>query len=190
MSPWPPQLIWQHDVVMCTRFGISARRNSSMSSSIIDLTTPDASVPGMSQCSQPWVWEMNATEFCVPPTTNPLASSASISGSTFASSSTMYSMLLRMVKRTWPSAYSVADLAELAQGEDIEDALGAGAHRPDLLAAVGDVAQHPDPGMGVVLPLPEVPEHGRVHVLEPVRASRLDRHSMLLGHGLASLPPR
>ena len=104
MSPCPPQLIWQHDVVMCTRFGISARRNSSISSSIIDFTTPEASVPGMSQCSQPWVWEMKATEFWVPPTTKPLASSASISGSTFASSSTMYSMLLRMVKRTWPSA--------------------------------------------------------------------------------------
>ena len=33
-----------------------------MSSSIIDFTTPEASVPGMSQCSQPWVWEIMATE--------------------------------------------------------------------------------------------------------------------------------
>src|SRR5574339_675675 len=29
MSPWPPQLIWQHEVVMCTRFGISSLTNSS-----------------------------------------------------------------------------------------------------------------------------------------------------------------
>ncbi len=59
----------------------------------------------MSQCSHPCVWEMKATEFCVPPTTNPAASRASMSGSTLLSSSTMNSMLLRMVKRTWPSAY-------------------------------------------------------------------------------------
>ena len=85
---------------MWTRFGISAFRNSSISSSIIALTTPEASVAGMSQWSHPWVWEMDATEFWVPPTTNPAASRASISGCTFASSSTMYSMLLRIVNRT------------------------------------------------------------------------------------------
>jgi hypothetical protein len=51
-------------------------RNSSMSSSIIDLTTPEASVPGMSQCSQPWVCEIIATEFWVPPTMKPASSSA------------------------------------------------------------------------------------------------------------------
>ena len=28
MSPWPPQLIWQHEVVMRTRFGISSWVNS------------------------------------------------------------------------------------------------------------------------------------------------------------------
>ena len=51
-----------------------------MSSSIIAFTTPDASVPGMSQCSQPWVWEIIVTEFCVPPTMKPAFSSASMSG--------------------------------------------------------------------------------------------------------------
>src|SRR3990167_3859778 len=29
MSPWPPQLIWQQDVVICTRFGMSSLTNSS-----------------------------------------------------------------------------------------------------------------------------------------------------------------
>ena len=85
---------------MCTRFGMFQFLNSSISSSIIDLTTPEASVPGMSQCSQPWVWEIIATEFLVPPTTKPSFSSASISGSTLDPSATMYSMLLRIVKRT------------------------------------------------------------------------------------------
>ena len=31
--------------------------------SIMALTTPDASVPGISQCNQPWVCEIMATEF-------------------------------------------------------------------------------------------------------------------------------
>ena len=57
----------------------------------------------MSQCSQPWVWEMAATEFLVPPTMKPFASRAWISPATLASLATMNSMLLRMVKRTWPS---------------------------------------------------------------------------------------
>ena len=29
MSPWPPQLIWQQDVVIFTRFGISSFLKSS-----------------------------------------------------------------------------------------------------------------------------------------------------------------
>jgi hypothetical protein len=88
------------EVVMCTRFGMLALRNSSMSSSIIDLTTPEASVPGMSQCSQPWVCEIIVTEFWVPPTMKPASSSALISGATRDSSVTMYSMFERRVKCT------------------------------------------------------------------------------------------
>jgi len=61
-------------------------------------------VPGMSQCSQPWVWAIIDTELPVPPTGKPFFSSSAISGATFFSSATMNSMLLRMVKRTWPSA--------------------------------------------------------------------------------------
>ena len=67
-------------------------------------TTPEASVPGMSQCSQPWVCEIIVTELPVPPTGKPAAVSASISGSTLSAALTMNSMLLRVVKRTWPSA--------------------------------------------------------------------------------------
>ena len=67
-------------------------------------TTPEASVPGMSQCSQPWVWAIMDTELPVPPTGKPFLSSSAMRGATFFSSATMNSMLLRMVKRTWPSA--------------------------------------------------------------------------------------
>src|SRR5512143_3058513 len=104
ISPWPPQLIWQQEVVICTRLGISSLTNSLCSSSISAFTTPEASVPGMSQCSQPWVWEIMVTEGPVPPTGKPSFVSFSISGATFFSSLTMNSMLERMVKRTWPSA--------------------------------------------------------------------------------------
>ncbi len=93
---------------MRTRFGISSWVNSSNSSSISDLTTPEASVPGMSQCSQPWVCEIIDTELPVPPTGKPSASSLSISGCTLSSELSMNSMLERVVKRTWLSANSSA----------------------------------------------------------------------------------
>lgn len=58
----------------------------------------------MSQCSQPWVWEIIETELPVPPIGKPAASSCSISGATWASVETMNSALLRLMKRIWPSA--------------------------------------------------------------------------------------
>ena len=104
MSAWPPQLISQHEVDRCTRLGMSSLMNSLYRSSISALTAPEASVPGMSQCSQPWVWAIIDTELPVPPTGKPLLVSASISGATLFWSATMNSMLERIVKRTWPSA--------------------------------------------------------------------------------------
>ena len=104
MSAWPPQLISQHEVDRCTRLGISSRTNSVYSSSISALTAPEASVPGMSQCSQPCVWAIIDTELPVPPTGKPALVSASTSGATLAGSATMNSMFERIVKRTWPSA--------------------------------------------------------------------------------------
>ena len=83
---------------MCTRFGMFHSLNSPISSSIMDFTTPEASVPGMSQCNQPWVCDSMATELRVPPTMKPASSIALISGCTLASSATWYSMLLRIVK--------------------------------------------------------------------------------------------
>ena len=103
ISPWPPQLIWQHDVVMRTRFGMSSWMNSLWSMSIRLFTTPEASVPGMSQCSQPWVCEIIDTELPVPPTGKPSSVSTSISFGTFSKLPTMNSMFERVVKRTWPS---------------------------------------------------------------------------------------
>jgi len=67
MSAWPPQLISQQEVDSLTRLGISHLTKSSYSSSISALTTPEASVPGMSQCSQPWVCAIMDTELAVPP---------------------------------------------------------------------------------------------------------------------------
>src|SRR3989338_2605497 len=94
MSAWPPQLISQQEVEMCTRLGISSRLNSSYRSSISALTTPDASVPGMSQCSQPCVCEIIDIELPVPPTGKPFFSSSAISGATFFSSHPIFSLFL------------------------------------------------------------------------------------------------
>ena len=104
MSPWPPQLIWQHEVVMRTRLGISSFTNSACIMSIRLFTTPEASVPGMSQCSHPCVCEIIDTELPVPPTGKPSAISASTNGCTLSKALTMNSMLLRVVNRTCPSA--------------------------------------------------------------------------------------
>ena len=49
-------------------------------------------------------WAIIVTELPVPPTGKPFFSSSAIIGSTFFWSATMNSMLLRIVKRTWPSA--------------------------------------------------------------------------------------
>ena len=99
MSPWPPQLIWQQEVVICTRFGMFALRNSSISSSIIDLTTPDASVPGMSQCNQPCV--RNHRDRVLRATNDEAGLLDRVDQRLhLASSVTMYSMFDRMVKCT------------------------------------------------------------------------------------------
>ena len=145
MSPWPPQLIWQHEVVMRTRLGISSLTNSEYIMSIRLLTTPDASVPGMSQCSQPWVCEIIETELPVPPTGNPLFQRVD--------------QWLDLVERTqhefdiaarreadMPFGELVADVAELADREDVHLALGAGAHRPHFVSGLDDVMEHAWPG--------------------------------------------
>ena len=62
----------------------------------------------MSQCNQPWVWEIIDTELPVPPTGKPSDCSFWISAGTFSKLLTMNSMFERVVKRTWPSAYSSA----------------------------------------------------------------------------------
>ena len=162
---------------MCTRFGISAFLNSSMSSSIMDLTTPEASVPGMSQCSQPWVWEMKATEFWVPPTTKPGASSASISGSTLASSVTMNSMLLRMVKRTCPSAY-LSPMSHRVRRVKTSRMRWVPALTVQICSPLS-ATWRSTPGRGWVwyFHCPKFLQHRRMHVLESVRAPAFDGQS-------------
>ena len=68
MSACPPQLISQQEVERRTRLGISSLMNSSNRESIMDLLTPEASVAGMSQCHQPWVWATAEMALPVPPT--------------------------------------------------------------------------------------------------------------------------
>ncbi len=160
---------------MCTRLGMLASLNSSMSSSIIDLTTPEASVPGMSQCSQPWVCEIIATEFWVPPTMKPASSTALIRGSTLALIGNQI-LDIRAQREVYKAVgVLIADVAQLAQGEHVEDALGTDLHGPDLVTAVGDVAQNADARMLMVLPHAEVLAHHGMQVLPRIRASSFDR---------------
>ena len=93
----------------------------------------------MSQCSQPWVWEMKATEFWVPPTTKPASSRASISGSTLASSDDHVFDIAADREAHVTVRVFVGDIAKLSQREYIENALGAGTHRPNLVTAVRHV---------------------------------------------------
>ena len=126
---------------MFTRFGISSWMNSWCSMSIRLFTTPEASVPGMSQCSQPWVWEIIDTELPVPPTGKPWWPSSSIKGCDLRLVGDQELDVGARGEAEMPVGEFVGDIAELADGEDVHLALGAGAHRPDLVAAFGDVMQ-------------------------------------------------
>ena len=69
----------------------------------------------------------------------------------------------------------LADLAQLAQGEDVQDALGADLDGPDLVPAVGDVAQDAGARVLVVFPHAEVLAHHGMHVLPGVGTPGFDR---------------
>ena len=138
------------------------------------LTTPDASVPGISQCSQPWVCDMNATEFWVPPTTKTFAFQRVDQRFDFGLVGHHVFEIAADRETHMAIGVLIADVTELAQRIDIQNALGTGAHRPDFLAAVRHMLQYPGPRMGVVLPLAEVLQHGRVHVLKAIRTSGFD----------------
>ena len=121
-----------------------------MSSSISALTTPEASVPGMSQCSQPWRVGNEGHRVLGAADHEAFgSSSASMSGSTLLSSSTMNSILLRMVKAHVTVGILVADVAQLSQREHVQDALGPGLHGPDFITALGHVTENaPSGGYG------------------------------------------
>ena len=89
---------------MRSLLGMRSWMNSSWISSIKAFTTPEASVAGMSQCSQPCVCEIMEMELPVPPTGKPPLPKASMSGATCDWEATMNSTLLREVKRIKPSA--------------------------------------------------------------------------------------
>ena len=72
---------------------------------MMPFATPEASVAGISQCSQPCVCAIGATQFAIPPTGKPISSKSLINGSILDSSENMNSTLFRIVKRMNPSAY-------------------------------------------------------------------------------------
>jgi hypothetical protein len=73
-----------------------------------------------------------------------------------------------------PFGVGVGDVAQLADGVDVHLALRAGAHRPDLVAAVRDVVQHAGPRPVVVFPVAVVLQQRRVQVLLVVGDAALD----------------
>jgi hypothetical protein len=81
----------------------------------------------------------------------------------------------------------VTDITEFAQGENVQDPLGAGLYCPDLITVCGHVPQHPGARVVVPLPLAEILHHHGVHVLEAVWATRLYRLAHLLSHQFSPL---
>jgi hypothetical protein len=69
---------------------------------------------------------------------------------------------------------AITDVTQLAQGKDIENTLGTGPDRPDLLTTVCVVTKYARSWMVMPFPLAEVFRHHRVHVLKPVRAAGFD----------------
>ena len=94
-----PHMFRQHAMAMRSLLGRSSRWKYSNRSSMTALVMPEASVAGVWQCTQPCVCTTLLMEAPVPPTGSPWASHSAMSGSTFCSSDTKNSMLLRLVKR-------------------------------------------------------------------------------------------
>src|SRR5208337_3348299 len=79
----------------------------SNNSSITALTTPEASMAGVWQCAQPWVWTILVMLLPVPPTGNqlPRERSSPRSGWSFVLSLTRNSTLFLVVQRRYPPQY-------------------------------------------------------------------------------------
>jgi hypothetical protein len=79
----------------------------------------------------------------------------------------------------------LGDVAQLADGVGVHLALGAGTHRPDLVAGVRDVVQHAGTGTVVILPVAAILQQRRVHVLVVVGYAALDclAQSLSFSHG-------
>jgi len=84
-----------------------------------------------------------------------------------------------------PIGKFITDVAQLAKGKHIQNALGARLHSPDLVTTVGDVPQDTWPGVIMPAPLAEILDHQRMHVLESVGTTRLDWLSHILSHLLS-----
>jgi hypothetical protein len=72
----------------------------------------------------------------------------------------------------------VGDVAQLANGVDIHLPLGAGAHRPHFLAALGYVMQNTRARPLVPLPRPVIPPQQRMHEGQGVDNAAFDRSTL------------
>ena len=73
----------------------------------------------------------------------------------------------------------VAHVAQLADGEDVHLALGAGADGPDLVARFRHVVKNAGARTVVPVPVAIVLLHHRVHVRKRIRNTRFIRHARL-----------
>ena len=137
-------------------------------------TTPEASVPGMSQCSQPWVCEIIDTELPVPPTGKPSAVSFVDQRLDLVLGADHELDVAARGEADMAFGELVADVAELADGEDVHLPRRAGAHRPDFVAALGDVMKNAGTRAVVPGPVAVVLLHEGMHVREtdPERRTR------------------
>ena len=137
------------------------------------LTTPEASVPGMSQCSQP---------LRVRDHRHRVAGAADRK----AFGDQLVDQRLNLVEGAQHEldvaaggeahmalGELIADVAELADGEHVHLALRAGAHGPHLVAALGDMMQDAGPRPVMPRPCAVVLLQERMHVRKRIGNSRL-----------------
>jgi hypothetical protein len=128
----------------------------------------------MSQCSQPWVCEIIDTELPVPPTGKAALGQRADQGRDLVLVGDHELDIAADREAHMAVGVGVGDVAELADRPDVHLPLGAGAHGPDLIAAVRHMVQHAGPRPVVVLPVAVVLQHRRMHELLVVRGAAFD----------------
>ena len=128
-------------------------RSSGCSSSMIALTSAEASVAALWQWIQPWVWTMLLMELPVPPTGQPVGLQLGDQRLDLRLVGDQELDVVAAGEAQVAVAVLVGDVADLADGVDAHQAGRADAHRVDGVAGLGDVLEHARPQGLVVLPL-------------------------------------